>query len=133
MRRAGRILRLASLTSQIAASVPGRFFEGRFLSGGENGRFSAHRGENGRVWNFWLYGIASIFLQAVEVGVTSRWQIANQGLFQAIHACEDGRDYFTPCILSLFHVSRRGCRPPVVFRSRFLSGGDYGRFLADGA
>ncbi len=31
--------RLSALASQIAASVPGRFFEGRFLSGGENGRF----------------------------------------------------------------------------------------------
>ncbi len=32
-----------SLTSQMAVSVPGRFFGGRFLSGGENGRFLADR------------------------------------------------------------------------------------------
>ncbi len=35
--------RITGLTSQIAASVPGRFFEARFLSGGENGRFLVDR------------------------------------------------------------------------------------------
>ncbi len=32
-----------SFTSQMAASVPGRFFEARFLSGVENGRFFVDR------------------------------------------------------------------------------------------
>ncbi len=35
--------RLSALASQMAASVPGHFFEGRFLSGSENGRFLVDR------------------------------------------------------------------------------------------
>ncbi len=50
----GRFLRLwlASLTPQIAASVPGRKIRGRFLSGGENGRFRADRAQNRRLFRF---------------------------------------------------------------------------------
>src|SRR2546427_2910828 len=39
-------------TSQTAASVPGRIFSGRFLSGRENGRFFTDRACYRRVWDF---------------------------------------------------------------------------------
>ncbi len=42
------------LTSRNTACVPGRFFEGRFLSGVENRQFPPDRGEKGRVSKFEL-------------------------------------------------------------------------------
>ncbi len=45
-------LGLTGFTSQTAASVPGRFFEGHFLSGVENGRFLGDRAQNRRLFMF---------------------------------------------------------------------------------